>query len=138
MDRGGRRDFGRLGVVGYRHIFAELNLTPSQDSLLRVYLQDFRSCAQDDYATYNAARKQAFDSLKAAVDQIRAAVDAGTLTRDEAKAQIQTLVNAYRAQVEPLNAALKAAVDACRATFNTSFEAILTPGQLALWNAKKG
>jgi hypothetical protein len=137
MGRGEGRDFGRLANLGYRHIFQQLNLTPAQDSALKIYVHEFRGCAKSDYETYNAARKQAFDSLKNAIDEIRAAVDAGTLTRDIAKAQIQALVDTYRAEIAPLNATLKAAVAACRATFDTNFAAILTPEQLAIWNAKK-
>jgi hypothetical protein len=137
MGRGERRDFGHLAELGYRHIFAQLNLTAAQDSTLKIFVADFRSCAKSDYETYNAARKQAFDSLKNAVDAIRAEVDAGTLTQDIAKAQIQALVDTYRAEIAPLNATLKAAVDACRATFDANFAAILTPEQLAIWNAKK-
>jgi uncharacterized membrane protein len=136
-ERGRGRDFGPIGFHDYRRVVARLKLSAEQDSLFRTYIADLRACAQDAAARYKEARKAAFDTMKTNVDSVRAALAAGTITETDARAAIVSILAEYRATVEPLNAQLRSAVDLCRTTFESSFEAILTAEQLAIWSTMK-
>jgi hypothetical protein len=136
--RGGGRDFGPIGFRDYKHISKALGLSAEQDSLLKTYLADLRNCAKDAAAPYKEARKAAFESMKSQVEDVREAVEAGTMTEADAKAAVDAIRAEYRATIDPLNEQVRAAVDECRATFTTAFEAILTAEQLELWQTLKG
>ncbi len=136
--RGGHDDFGPIGFRDYVRVIRQLNLTAEQDSLLRVYLGDLRDCAMTAAEGYQADRQAAFEQFKSVADQIHAAVQAGTVTREQARAVLDSAMADYRASVQPLNEAVRAAVDQCRTSFEDSFTAILTSDQLALWNSLKG
>jgi uridine phosphorylase len=72
-------------------------------------------------------------SQKAELDAIRAAVKAGTMTREEAAAKSRAINERIRTATQEAEAQVRAAVKACMDTFFTSLESILTPEQLALW-----
>ena len=122
-----------LGIRNYRAAAAQLGLSATQDSLFRGYLADLRTCAEGAATAYRTAREAAFAPYKTTIDSIRAAVKAGTMTREEAKAQLDSIRTAFEAVVAPLNEQLRTEVAACRATFEAAVEAMLTAEQLQRW-----
>jgi hypothetical protein len=130
---GGIGNIAPLGIRNYRAAASQLGLTAQQDSLFRQYLADLRSCAGDAAAAYRTAREAAFAPYKTNIDSIRAAVKAGTMTRDEAKVQLDSIRAQFEAVIAPLNEQLRAAVAACRSSFESSVESMLTEAQLQLW-----
>lgn len=134
---GGIGNIAPLGIRNYRSAASQLGLSAEQDSLFRIYLADLRSCAGDAATTYRTARQAAFAPYKPTIDSIRAAVKAGTMTRDAAKVQLDSIRTALEASIAPLNEALRASVTSCRATFEAAVEGMLTPAQLTLWASLK-
>ncbi|MBS1912827.1 MAG: hypothetical protein JST22_12635 [Bacteroidetes bacterium] len=130
---GGIGDIAPLGIRNYRAAAAQLGLSAAQDSTFRADLADLRTCAGDAAAGYRTSRATAFAQFKPAVDSIRAAVKAGTMTRDAAKVQLDSIRTAFEAAIAPLNDQLRTEVAACRSTFEAAVEAMLTPQQLQLW-----
>ncbi len=137
-DDGGIGDIAPLGIRNYRTAAARLGLSGEQDALFRTAITDLRECAGDAATAYRTAREAAFAPYKSAVDAIREAVEAGTMTREEAKPQLDSIRTAFETAIAPLNEELRAAVAACRSTFEASVEAMLTAEQLALWGTLKG
>lgn len=135
---GGIGDITPLGIRSYRTAASQLGLSGEQDALFRTYISDLRECAGDAAATYRTAREAAIAPYKSAIDAIREAVKAGTMTREEAKTQLDSIRTAFEAAIAPLNEGLRASVAACRSTFEAAVEAMLTAEQLALWGTLKG
>ena len=132
-DNGHGRDFGGLKRGSYERIIAQLGLTAEQLASVRLCFVAKRTCDSTSAAEYRAARKAAMDEMHASMGDIRAQVEAGTMTKEEARAAIAELQHSYRAEVQELLTTLKAAMDACRASFESCVEAVLTADQLAIW-----
>lgn len=58
---------------------------------------------------------------------------AGTLTKADARTQIEALNASLKPAVKSAEAAMKAALDACRASLMANIESILTREQLVIW-----
>jgi hypothetical protein len=132
-DNGHGRDFGGLKRGSYERIIAQLGLSEEQAADVRDCFKAKRTCDSTAAAEYRTARKAAMDAMHDDMAEIRAQVEDGTMTRDEARAAIHELQLAYRADVQGLLSTLNAAMAACRATFEECVEAILTADQLAIW-----
>ncbi len=67
---------------------------------------------------------------------IKEALAAGTITRDEAHTQLRDVDSRQRAAMTSSTelAAARAALKACRDTFNTSVRLLLTPEQQIIWD----
>ncbi|MFM7543024.1 MAG: hypothetical protein ACKO5I_00130 [Ignavibacteria bacterium] len=114
-----------------------LKLSADQMTQLQSLINAKRDCEQ-------AAREQ-FKSVAGPIRQeeialhksLRAQLAAGTITRDEANAQLE----AFKAKnAEIMKAAvetMKAAVKACNDTLEAAIVAMLTPEQALLWNQWK-
>lgn len=135
---GGIGDIAPLGIRNYRNAASQLGLSAEQDALFRTSMAGLRDCAGDAAATYRTAREAAIAPYKSSIDAIREAVKAGTMTREEAKTQLDSIRTAFEAAIAPLNEELRASVAACRSTFEAAVEAMLTAEQLALWQTLKG
>jgi hypothetical protein len=135
-DKGGKghgRDFGGLKRGSYERIIAQLGLTAEQDASIRLCFEAKRSCDSTSAADYRAARKTAMDAMHDAMAEIRTQVEAGTMTKDEARAAIAELQQSYRAEVQGLLTTLNAGMASCKTAFESCVEAILTADQLAIW-----
>jgi hypothetical protein len=130
----GRRDFGRMNYGSYARIIKQLNLTAEQDSLVRGCFKDYRDCASAAAAAYGAARRALADSMHSAIAAVRAQVDAGTLTKDQAHAMLDSIARNYRAQAGPLAADYRTATELCRSAFNDCVRGVLTAEQQAIWD----
>ena len=74
---------------------------------------------------------------KALHASLRAQLKAGTITRDEANAQLEAFKAKNAAIVQAAAEAMKAAVKACNDTLEAAIVAMLTPEQVLLWNQWK-
>jgi len=136
-DRGGDRD----SLTGDRSsrparlesVLPCLKLTAEQIAKLREFMTANRDCekaARDQFrATIEPIRQQ----QKTAIDAIKEQVKAGTLTKADARTQIEALNASLKPAVQAAEAAMKAALEACRASLMANIESILTPEQLVIW-----
>ena len=115
-------------------VIRQLGLSAEQDSLIRLCFAAQRECKTGAEAAYMAARRPLCDSLQATLRGIRAAVEAGTITRQEASAQLRAADQAYRASVASIEAAYRAALDACQQDFDACVRSHLTPDQAQTWD----
>ena len=136
-DRGGDKDSVR-GDKSNRPARLEsvlpcLKLTAEQIAKLREFMTANRDCekaARDQFrATIEPIRQQ----QKTAIDAIKEQVKAGTLTKADARTQIEALNASLKPAVQAAEAAMKAALEACRASLMANIESILTPEQLVIW-----
>jgi len=127
------KDSLRLRPINYGDIISKLHPTKEQDSAIRMCFRDLNDCTRSAAMRYRDALKGLRDSLQAALREIRAAVDAGRITRDEAKARIDRLTAQYRRDAGALEAAYRQAVDTCRQEFERCVASHLTPEQLVVW-----
>jgi hypothetical protein len=132
-DNGHGRDFGGLKRGSYQRIIAQLGLSDEQKASIRLCFEAKRSCDSTSASEYRAARKTAMNAMHDAMAEIRAQAEAGTITKEQARAAIAELQQSYRAEVQGLLTTLNAALAACRASFEECVEAILTADQLAIW-----
>jgi hypothetical protein len=119
--------------VNYGRIISQLNLTPAQDSLIRLCFSEWRECTHDAATRYRNARKALRDSLIADLRAIHAQVQAGTLTREEARTRIERLITHYRNQGRQLEAAYRHAIADCKHAFDRCVRSHLTREQIAIW-----
>jgi hypothetical protein len=132
-EKGHGRDFGGLKRGSYQRIIAQLGLTAEQDAAVRLCFEAKRTCDSTSAAEYRTARKTAMDAMHDAMAEIRAQAEAGTITKEQARAAIAELQQAYRAEVQGLLTTFNAATAACRASFEACVEAVLTADQLVIW-----
>lgn len=130
----GQREFGQLTKRAWHHIIRQLELTDAQKEAIKSCFQAHRECAQADRETYRAARTARFTALKAEVAPIKAAYDSGSITKAEAKAQIEPILADYREDVKALNETLRTQLSDCFATLRDCVASNLTAEQLAKWN----
>ena len=130
----GDRGWGRLEMRPYQRILAQLRLTEEQAAAIRVCFTEYRECVNSASTRYRTARTTSHETLKAGIARVRAALEAGDMTREEARAIIGELTETYRAEVARLNEALKAAVAACQTALEDCIKSNLTEEQLARWN----
>jgi hypothetical protein len=133
--RGRGKQFGHLNVDSYKRVVKALNLTAEQDSLIRICFAAYRDCSNGAARDYGSARKTLADSMNSAMRGVKAQVDAGTLTKDQARQAIATIQQNYRTQVQALLTTYQSAIDGCRTAFDSCVRAILTADQLAIWES---
>jgi hypothetical protein len=130
---GGKGDIAPLGIRNYRQAASQLGLSAEQDSLLKGFLKDLRECAEAPAEAFRTARAAAFEPYRASVEEIRASVKAGTMTREDAKTALDSIRAEFETVIAPLKEELRAAVESCRTTFEAAFEATLTAEQMEKW-----
>jgi hypothetical protein len=131
------RGFGRFELRSYERILRQLQLSERQVAAIRVCFTEYRECATSSATRYRNARGEMSDALKNGIARVRAAVEGGSMTRQEAGEAIARLTRTYRQDVTALNDAFKSAVDACKASLDSCIESHLTEEQLVRWNRLK-
>lgn len=137
----GKRDTVRGGggcdtssrPVPWESVLPCLKLTPEQMSKLREFSMTQRDCEKAAREQFRAILEPLRKAQQAEIEAIRAAVKAGTMTREEAAAKSKAINERIRTASQEAEAQVRAAVKACMDTFFTSLESILTREQLALW-----
>lgn len=130
----GDRGWGRLETRPYQRILAQLHLTEEQTAAIRICFTEYRECVTSASTRYRAARTESHETLKAGLARVRAAVEGGTMTREEAGAAVKSLTEAYREQVKGLDTAFRAAIAACQTALEECIKGHLTEEQLVRWN----
>ena len=127
-----RFDFGKhLGFF-----FRQLNLTDDQKTAVRDLAKTFHTNMKPLVRQFHEANKtflqEANTSRRAIMDQVKA----GTLTREEAAAQIKVLNQATRDKINanPASQAIKTAMCAERDTLFAGIKAILKGDQVTKWD----
>ncbi len=120
-------EFFNLGRV-----LKALQLTDEQKTQVEGFMQAHKLCVEENRLLLRNAQ---MDIIKAANTQrlaIIADLKAGTITREEAMAQLKALNEATRTAIQndPTIQAALAAIKACEETFITAIKGILTPEQL--------
>lgn len=125
------------GNKGPRHPFERLlgalNLTPDQKAQVQELLAAHKDCATAALEALKAAERAILDRAKAAREEIKAGVEAGTVTREEARQQLRDLNKATREAIKnlPEREAARAALKECDDRFLAALRGILTEDQIA-------
>jgi Spy/CpxP family protein refolding chaperone len=136
-DRGGDKDSVR-GDKSNRPARLEsvlpcLKLTAEQIAKLREFMTANRDCEKAARDQFRATIEPIRQRQKTAIDAIKEQVKAGTLTKADARTQIEALNASLKPAVQAAEAAMKAVLEACRASLMANIESILTPEQLVIW-----
>jgi polyhydroxyalkanoate synthesis regulator phasin len=121
--KGPRSPFDRL--------LASLNLTPDQKVQVERLLAAHKDCATAALEALKTAERAILDRAKAAREEIKASVEAGTITRDEARQKVRDLNKATREAIKnlPEREAARAALKACDDAFLARLSSILDEKQ---------
>ncbi len=116
-----------------RLIIRCLELDSSQRRQLEGFMKSYEECVKAAREAYRSEEEAIRNRTRAAEREIRAQVEAGTMTKDEARAKMKEISTAARTAINAAReAANKAAAD-CKTQLMASIESILKPGQLEVW-----
>ncbi|MBS1537739.1 MAG: hypothetical protein JST20_08335 [Bacteroidetes bacterium] len=116
-----------------RLIIRCLELSRDQAGRFNEAMSAYERCVKSAREAYRAEEKSIRERTSAAEREIKAQVEAGTLTRDEARARMKEITTAARTALQAAKEAYTQSVRACRETLMSSIESILTPAQLEIW-----
>lgn len=124
---------GELIPVSYTAAIDSLGLTAEQDTLVTLCFEQARACGLDARMNFLAVRRAIDVAMRPSLDSIRALVQAGTMTRDEAVTAIDAIRATYATQVSEMNAAYVSSVASCRSSLDSCIRGHLTADQLIIW-----
>lgn len=122
-----------------RLIIRCLELNKDQMRKFNEIMIAFEECTKAAREAYRAAEKSIRERTKAAEREIKAQVEAGTLTREEARAKMKEITTAARAALQAAKEAYEQAIRACRERLFAAFEEILSSNpatgarQMEIW-----
>jgi len=114
-----------------------LKLTEDQMKQVQALHQAKRDCEKSAREQFRAIAGPIRQEEKALLKSLHEQLEAGTLTRAEANAQLEAFKAKNSAVMQSAIETMKAAVKACNDTLLAGIEALLTPEQLLLWNQWK-
>lgn len=117
-------------------ILRELDLSDEQREQIRDLMAEYRACAEGPLSEFRELNQ---DILEQANEERQAILDAlhnGDLTREEAHAKLQDLIERTREALgsNPDNAATQEALCECKLGHFEAIRAVLTPEQQAVWD----
>ncbi len=131
---GGRDDHGGLtrgnDII---RILRQLNLSDEQMTAIRGCFEDYKACVRSATERYRAAVQSEREELRSELARLKNAVDNGDLTPEEARAIFRQLLEDHRATARDLKAALRTALENCRAALIDCITSNLDADQLAKW-----
>ena len=116
-----------------RMIIRCLELTAEQRGQFERLLKSYEDCIKAAREAYRAEEEAIRNRTRAAEREIRAQVEAGTMTKDEARAKMKEITTAARAAINAAREAATKAAAECKSQLMSSIEKILTPAQLEIW-----
>lgn len=124
--KGPRSPFDRL--------LGSLNLTPDQKAQVERMLAAHKDCATAALEALKTAERAILDRAKAAREEIKASVEAGTITREEARQKMRDLNKATREAIKnlPEREAARTALKACDDAFLARLGSILDEKQKSI------
>lgn len=117
-----------------RAILPCLKLTAEQRTQLERLMQAHRDCVKAAVEAHRTSVEPIRLRLQELGKSLREQVKAGTITREEAAAQMKAAHEAARTEMQTANETLKAALEACKSGLYTQITSILTAEQLTIWN----
>ena len=124
----------RAPMSPFGRLLASLNLTPEQKAMVESMQAAHRDCAMAALEGLKTAERSILDAAKAKAEEIKSAAKAGTLSKEEARAQLRDLNKATRESIKnlPEREAARTALKACDDAFIARLGAILDENQKAL------
>ncbi len=110
-----------------------LDLTADQKAQVDGFLKSSRDCMQTAQATFFNSFKELNNQYRESVKTIRDAVKGGSMTKDDARAELQKLGKSFRTALEDAQKLMMAAAKDCQTALFNNIKSILTPDQLAKW-----
>lgn len=117
-----------------RAILPCLQLTVDQRTQLETLMQAHRDCVKAAVDAHRASIEPMRLRLQELGKSLREQVKAGTITREEAAAQMKAAHEAARTEMQSANETLKAALEACKSSLYPQIAGLLTAEQLVTWN----
>lgn len=125
---------GRPVRTPFGDLLRRLNLTDEQKAQVETLLASHNDCVKAALEALRAAEKAILDDARAQGEAIKAEAQAGTITREEARAKLRELNKATREALKALpgREEARAAVKACDEAFIAGLREILDETQTAL------
>jgi len=147
-DHDGMGDKGGMGKMGQGHhdrggffhlgfIFRDLKLTADQITQVKGFMALRETCQKLLLKQLRDSEKSIIEAANAARKAIMDQVEAGTLSRADAKAQLDSLRKATKALLDanPVRATVIEGLKACEDTFFDNVDSILDSTQKPIWEA---
>lgn len=118
----------------FDRLLAALNLSDEQKAMVARLQEAHKACATSALEALRAAERSILEKAKAQREALKAEVEAGTKTKEEARAAIREINAATREALKnlPERAAAREAMKACDDAFLNGLRRILTPDQVAI------
>ncbi|MBI2794288.1 MAG: hypothetical protein HYX66_06545 [Ignavibacteria bacterium] len=125
---------GKMLSHPFGRLLKALNLTDDQVSQVRGFLADHDTCVRAAMGDFKASMRGIIARAKAARAEVLAALQAGDITREQAREKIRAINADARAALKNSDARNQAreAMKACDDEFLASLKGILTEEQLAI------
>ncbi len=125
---------GKMPHHPFSRLIKALNLTDDQASQVRGFLADHDTCVHAAMGDLHATMREIIARAKAARLEVLAALQAGDITREEAREKIRAINAAARDSLKNSDVRNKTreAMKACDDEFLASLKSILTEEQLAI------
>lgn len=113
-----------------------LELTDEQKELIKEIIADHRDCVQEQMLILRQSEKAIIERANAERQKIMEKVQAGEMTREEARKELYKLNQATREALQnnPVRAEVMAALLDCRDALFSAIKEVLTEEQLAKFN----
>lgn len=130
-----RRPGSDAGVRGFA-ILGCLELTADQKTAIATLLRDHQDCTKSVMDSLRSSEKPLVEAARAAQKAVRDQLKAGTITRDEARAQLAQIKADLKAQLEsnPVREWARQALENCRQELYAQIRALLTAEQQVIWD----
>lgn len=124
----------RAPLSPFDRLLAALNLTPEQKAMVERMQAAHKDCATAALEGLKTAERAILDAAKTKAEEIKAAAKAGTLSKEEARAQLRDLNKTTREAIKnlPEREAARTALKACDDAFITRLGSILDEKQKAM------
>jgi len=124
----------RAPMSPFDRLLAALNLTPEQKAMVERMQAAHKDCATAALEGLKTAERSILDAAKAKAEEIKASAKAGTISKEEARAQLRDLNKATREAIKnlPEREAARTALKACDDAFIARLGSILDEKQKAM------
>jgi hypothetical protein len=110
-----------------------LALTDSQKVRIDTAMRNFKLCVKPLLDSFKVQMKPYRDSFKVQRRAIIAQLDSGSISRDSARALLDSAIVKYEAITEQMRKGLTEDLKDCRTDFDAAIQLILTPAQYDIW-----
>ena len=115
-----------------------LALTDSEKVRIDTAMLHFKSCAQASIDSFRVALKPYRAEFRTSRLAILAELDSNKVTRDSARALLDSAIVKYQTETALLRASFATDLAVCRTELDVEVQAILTPTQYAIWVRHRG